>query len=98
METLFFSKTESFREPDAVVVLKREASAQRTQADHLRQKSLRSSSSREPRVPGKPDAMFSFDSELTPNTFLARNRGNEPGDQFESGVRSVLDLLTRQIL
>ena len=34
--------------------------------------------------------MFSFDSEPTLNTFLARNRGNEPGDQFESSVHSVL--------
>ena len=42
-----------------------------------------------PRVSGKPDAMFSFDSEPTLNTFLARNRGNEPGDQFKSSVHSV---------
>ena len=34
--------------------------------------------------------MFSFDSEPTLNTFLARNRGNEPGDKFESSVHSVL--------
>ena len=33
--------------------------------------------------------MFSFDSEPTVNTFLARYRGNGPGDQFESSVRSV---------
>ena len=33
--------------------------------------------------------MFSFDSEPTRNTLLARNRGNEPGNQFESGVHSV---------
>ena len=72
-----------------MVVQKREASAQRTQADHLRRESLMSSSSREPRVSGKPDAMFSFDSEPTLNTFLRRNRGNELGDQFESSVHSV---------
>ena len=47
-----------------------------------------SSSSREPRASGKPDAMFSLNSEPSLNTFLARNRGNEPGDQFESGVHS----------
>ena len=47
-------------------------------------------SSRKHRVSGKPDAKFSFDSEPTLNTFLARNRGNEPGDQFESIVHSVL--------
>ena len=33
--------------------------------------------------------MFSFDSDSTPNTFSARNRGNGLGDQFESGVHSV---------
>ena len=64
-----------------MVVQKREASAQRTQAV--------SSSSREPSISGKPDAMFSFHSEPTLNTFLARNRGNERGDQFESSVHSV---------
>ena len=46
-------------------------------------------SSRKPRVSGKPDAMFSFDSEPTLSTFIARNRGNEPGDQFESSVHSA---------
>ena len=46
-------------------------------------------SSRKPRVSGKPDAMFSFDNDPTLNTFSARNRGNEPGDQFESSVHSV---------
>ena len=46
-------------------------------------------SSRKQRVSGKPDAMFSFDSEPTLHTFLARNRGNEPGNQFESSVHSV---------
>ena len=75
--------------PDAMVVQKREASAQRTQAGHSRRESLMSSSSR---VSGKPDAKFSFDSELALNTFLARNRGNEPGDQFESSVHSVFRL------
>ena len=38
---------------------------------------------------GKLDAMFSFDSETTLNTLLARNRGNELGNQFESSVHSV---------
>ena len=47
-------------------------------------------SSRKPRVSGKPDAMSSFDGEPTLNTFLARNRGNEAGDQFESSVQSVV--------
>ena len=68
-----------------MVVQKRETSAQRTQADHSRRESLMSSSSREPRVSGKPDAMFSFDSEPTLNTVL---RVNEPG-HFESSVHSV---------
>ena len=57
-----------------------------------------SSSSQEPRVSGKPDAMFSFDSEPTLNTFSVRNRSNEPGDQFESSVLLFLDLLTHQML
>ena len=42
--------------------------------------------------------MFSFDSEPTLNTFLPRNRGNEPGDQFVSSVILFLDLLPRQML
>ena len=75
---------------DAMVVQKRETSAQRTHADHSRRESLRSSSSREPRVSGLPDAMFPFDSEPTLNTFSVRNRSNEPGDQFESSVHSVV--------
>ena len=48
-----------------------------------------SSSFREPGVSGKPDAMFSFDSERILNTFSVRNRSHEPGDQFESGFHSV---------
>ena len=46
-------------------------------------------SSRKHRVAGNPDAMFSFDSEPTQDTLSARNRGNEPGDQFESSDNSV---------
>ena len=38
-----------------------------------------SSSFQEPRVSRKIDAMFSFDSEPTRNTFSVRNRSNEPG-------------------
>ena len=58
-----------------------------------------SRSPREPRVSGKPDAMFSFDSEPTLNSFSVRNRSNELGDQFESSVHSVFfDLLTHQML
>ena len=53
---------------------KREASAQRTQADHSRRESLMSSSSREPRVSGKPDAVLSFDNEPILDTFSVRNR------------------------
>ena len=33
--------------------------------------------------------MCLFDSEPTLNTFIERNRGNEPGDQFESRAHSV---------
>ena len=75
--------------PDAIFVQKREASAQRTQADHSRRESSMSSSSQEHRVSVKPDAMFSLDNEPTLHTFLARNRGNELGDQFEVSVHYV---------
>ena len=44
--------------PDAVIIQRRGASAQRTQAHHSRRQSLMSSSSQEPRAPGKPNAMF----------------------------------------
>ena len=64
--------------PDAMVVQKREASAQRTQADHSRRESLTSSSSQEPRASGKPDAMFSSGS---------RERGN----QFKSSIFKFAD-------
>ena len=54
---------------DAIEIQKRRASAQRTQADHLRRESLMSSSPREPRASGKLYAMFPLDSEPTLNTF-----------------------------
>ena len=59
--------------PVAVIVQKRRASAQRTQADHSKRESLMSSSSQEPRAYGKPDAMFS-------------SRSNERGNQFENSI------------
>ena len=59
--------------PEAVIIQKRGASAQRTQADHSRRESLMSSSSQEPRASGKPDVMFS-------------SRSNEPGNQLESSM------------
>ena len=55
----------------AALLQEREASAKRTQADS--RKSLMSSSSQEPRAPGKSAALFSFGSE-------------EPGNQFKSSV------------
>ena len=64
--------------PEAVIIQKRGASAQRTQADHSRRKSLMSSSSQEPRAYGKRDAMFSF-------------RSNEPGNQFENSIFKFAD-------
>ena len=54
-------------------------------------------SSRNPEVSGKPDAMFSCQSESSQNTFSERDRSNEPGNRFESSVQSVLILLTRQM-
>ena len=59
--------------PEAVRKQKRGASAQRTQADHSRRESLMSTSSQEPRAPGKPNAMFS-------------SRSNELGNQLESSI------------
>ena len=64
--------------PEAVIILKRGASAQRTQVDHSRRESLKSNSSREPRAYGKPDAMFS-------------SRSNEPGNQIENSIFKFAD-------
>ena len=66
---------------------KREACAQRTQADDSRRE--RQLDVKLLRVSRKPDANFSFDSESSQNTFSERDGGNEPGDQFESGVHSA---------
>ena len=65
---------------------------------YRREKQVMPSSCREPGVSGKLDAMFSFDSEPTLNTFLARSRGNEPGDSSRVVFILLLDLLTRQML
>ena len=81
--------------PDAMVLHRREASAQQTQADHSRRESLVSSLPREPRVSGNLEAMFSFDREPTLNTFSARNRGNEPGTSSRVAFILFLDLLTQ---
>ena len=51
----------------------RGAIAQRTQADHSRREFLMSSSSQEPRVSGKPDAVFP-------------SRSNEQGNLFENST------------
>ena len=75
--------------PDGMEKQMRGASAQPTQADHSRRENLMSSSSREPRVSGKPDAMFSFNSEPTLDTFSVRNKSNEAGNQFEKSVHYV---------
>ena len=55
------------------IMLKRDASAQRSQADHSRRESLKSNLSQEPRASGKPGALFS-------------SRSDEPGNEFESSV------------
>ena len=84
---------------DAECVQKREANAQRTQSYHSRRESSMTSSSRDLEVSGKPDAVFSCHSESSQNTFSERNRSNQPGNRFESSVRSVfLNLLTWQML
>ena len=59
--------------PEAKIVQKRGARAQRTQADHSRRESLKSNSSQEPQASGKPGALFSL-------------RSNEPGNLFERSV------------
>ena len=74
---------DSFRKPSEKKVLgklgvesaqKREANAQRTQADLSRRESFMSSSSREPRVSGKLDAMFSFRQWTNSEHFLGKKR------------------------
>ena len=70
-------------------VQKREANAQRTQAYHSRRESLMTSSSRDLEVSAKPDAVFSCQSESSPNTFSERDRSNEPENRVESSVHSV---------
>ena len=64
--------------PEAKLMQKRGASAQRTQADHLRRESLKSNSSHEPRASGKPDALFS-------------SRSDELGNPFESSLFKYAD-------
>ena len=46
-------------------------------------------SSRDLEVSGKPDAVFSCQSESSLNTFSERDRSNEPGNRVESSVHSV---------
>ena len=61
---------ESSRKPtasgklEAVIIQKRGASAQCTQADHSTRESLMSSSSQEPRAHGKPDANWETSSRI----------------------------------
>ena len=74
---------------DAESAQKREANAQRTQAYHSRRESLMLSSSRDLEVSGKPDAVFSCQSESSQNTFSKKYRSNEWENSSESGVHSV---------
>ena len=83
-------KTEVSVKPDAECVQKREANAQRVQAYHSRRESLTSSSSRDLEASGHLVTVFSCHSESSQNTFSERERSNEPGNRFESGVHSVL--------
>ena len=53
-------------------------------ACHSRRETLMTSSSRDLKVSGKPDAVLSCPSELGPNTFSERNQSNEPGNRFEN--------------
>ena len=64
--------------PEAVLIQKRGASAQRAQADHSKKESLMSCSSQEARASGKLDALFS-------------SRSNEPGNQFEGSFLNFAD-------
>ena len=64
--------------PEAKIMQKRGASAQRTQADHSRRESKKSNPSQEPRASGKPDAVFS-------------SRSDEPGNQLESSMFKYAD-------
>ena len=84
-----FRNPEVSEKPDGECVQKREANAQRTQAHHSRRESLMTNSSRDLEVSGKPGAMFSCHNESSQNTFSERDRSNEPGNRFESSVRSV---------
>ena len=68
--------------PEAALIQKRGASAQRSQADHSKRKSSMSSSSQEPRAYGKTDAMFS-------------SRSNEPGNQFENSIFTFADPISQ---
>ena len=58
-------------------------------ACHSRRETLMTSSSRDLKVSGKPDAVLSCHTELGPNTFSERNQRNEPGNRFENSVHSV---------
>ena len=80
--------------PDAMVEQQREASAQRTQADHSRRESLMSSSSREPRVSVKPDAMFSFDNEPPLHKFEQETEATNRETSSRVVFSLFLDLLT----
>ena len=74
---------------DVECVQKWQASAKRTPAYLSNRESLMASSSRNLEVSGKHDAVFSFESELSQNTFSGRDRSNELWNRFESSVRSV---------
>ena len=56
-------KPTASRKPEAKIMQKRGAIAQRTQANHSGRESLKSNSSQEPQTSGKPDALFSLRSD-----------------------------------
>ena len=82
-------KTEVSVKLDAESAQEREGNAQQTQAIHSRRESLMFSSSRDLEASGKLHAVFSCHGESSQNTFSKRDRSNESGNRFESGVHSV---------
>ena len=64
--------------PEAVIIQKRGAIAQCTQAEHSRRESLMSSSSQEPRPYGNQNAILA-------------SRSNETGNQFDNSVFKLAD-------
>ena len=65
---------------------------------HSERESLMIHSSLNPEVSGKPDAVYSWHSQSSQNTFSERDRSSELGNRFESSVHSVFNLADLQML